>query len=50
MSLNLQVETMFQMPILGPFLDRLYRSNLKENNFLKEFGARQVGLVKVGSK
>ena len=50
LHLNLQVETGFQLLVLGLFLGRLCKPNLKENNFLKEFGAKQVGLVKVGTK
>ena len=50
LSQNMQVDTVFQLPILGPFRDKPCRLNLKEMNFLKEFGAKKVDLIKVGSK
>ena len=50
LHLDLQVQTGFQLHVLGIFRDRLCRLNLKEKNFWKEFGAKQLGLVKVVTK
>ena len=50
LSLSLQVGTMSQLLVLGLFLDRPCRLNLKEMNFLKEFGATKLGQAKIGSK
>ena len=41
---------MSQLLVLGLFLDKPCRLNLKEMSFLKEFGATKLGLVKVGTK
>ena len=50
LSQSLQVGIMSQLHVLGLFLDRPCRLNLKEMSLLKEFGATKLGLVKVGTK
>ena len=48
--LSLQVGTWFLQFSLGPFRDRPYIQNLKEKTFWTEFGAKGLGLAKVGTK